>query len=808
MRTLLQDLRHALRLMRRSPGFTLAALLTLALAIGVNTAVFCVVYGVLLRPLPYRDADRIVMLSEEHPGGTPIIRDPRLSDLTFVAWRGRAQTIESLSGYSTQMFTITTGAESERIDGGSLSPSAFAVLGATPALGRFFSEDEASEGKNTVVVLSDALWRSKFNGDPNVVGKTMQIGGKVHDIVGVAPPWFYFPDRDALLWTPYVLPATSNGSMRIMPAFARLKPGATVQQAAAEGTAAARSVTRPMAAELLFGKGAPVEVRVNSIIDHVTNRVRPALVVLMAAVGLVLLVACANVANLLLARGTSRARELAVRSALGAGAARLARQMLTESAATGLLGGAAGVFLAWTLVKAVPAWAPEGFPRLADVQLDARVLAFAVALSLVAGALAGVIPALRASSGDLAPTLRTGDDRSIGTGGRIRALLLAGEAALSVVLLIGAALLVRSFVTLAHVDPGYDARNVLTARIYLTGAAATPDRRIQLVQTLTDRFRSNSQIVAAGVSNMAPLGESTFVSGFAFGTNTAGQRVTARALQYVVTAGYAEALKLRLKEGRLLTAADETAPVQAMVVNEAFVRAYANDGRTLVGRRYEGLIADKVSTEIVGVLGDVLKDGLDTKPQPEIYLAHRKDRTITREINLVLRTAGDPNAFAPSLRGIVHDLEPAAALGSVGSLSSRIADSVSEPRFSTAVLTAFAALALGIAATGLYGVLSYNVSQRRREIGIRAALGATRADLIGLVVRQGMGTTLAGLAAGIVVAMIAARRLQPLLFGIAPLDLPSFVVMPFVLLIVAVLACVVPARRAAATDPALTLKSD
>jgi putative ABC transport system permease protein len=498
-----------------------------------------------------------------------------------------------------------------------------------------------------------------------------------------------------------------------------------------------------------------------------------------------------------------------VRSALGAGAARLARQMLTESAAIGLLGGAAGVFVAWTLVKAVPAWAPEGFPRLGDVQLDARVLAFAVALSLAAGALAGLIPALRAARGDLAPTLRTGDDRSVGTGGRIRALLLAGEAALSVVLLIGAALLMRSFVTLAHVDPGYDARNVLTARIYLTGGAAAPERRFQLVQTLTERFRSNPQVLAAGLSNMAPLGESTFVSGFRFGTNASGQPITARALQYVVTAGYAEALKLRLKEGRLIAPADETAAVQAMLVNEAFVRAYVTDGRSLVGRRYQGLIGDdSLTTEIVGVLGDVLKDGLDTQPQPEIYIAHRKDRTITRELNVAIRTAGDPAAFAPSLRGIVHDVEPTAAMGRVGSLSSQVADSVSEPRFSTAVLTVFAALALGIAATGLYGVLSYNVSQRRREIGIRAALGATRGDLIGLVVRQGLGTTLAGLAVGVVVAMIAARRLRPLLFGITPLDLPSFVVMPIILLIVAVLACVVPARRAAATDPALTLKSD
>ena len=812
MATFLQDLRHAVRLMRRAPGFTLAALLTLALAIGVNTAVFSVIYGVLLRPLPYADADQIVVLSEEHPGGTAIIRDPRLSNLTFEAWRERARTITGLSGYSTQTFTVASGNDIERIDGGSLSPAAFTTLGVTPAIGRFFRAEEAVAGNNNVVVLSDRLWRSKFGADPHVVGRTLQIDGRVQEIVGVAPASFYFPDRDALLWTPYVVPPTTDGSMRIMPALARLTPGSSLQQAAIEGTAAARSVKRPMAAELLFGKGGPVEVRVNTIVDSVTRRVRPALLILMAAVGLVLLVACANVANLLLARGTARARELAVRAALGAGAGRLARQMLTESAAMGLIGGALGVFIAWALTKAVPAWAPEGFPRLDDIHLDARVLGFALSLSLVAGAVAGLLPAWRASSAELSPTLRTGDSRSVGSGERVRGLLLAFEAALSVVLLIGAALLVRSFITLAHVDPGYDARNVLTARIYLTGAASARERRVQLIEALMGRLRATPAVVAVGAGNMAPLGESSFVSGFSFGTNDAGQPVIARALQYVVTSGYAEALKLQLKEGRSISMQDEASPVAAMLVNEAFARAYIRDGRPVVGRRYKGLLGkSEMTTEIVGVVGDVLKDGLDTKAQPEIYLALNKldtEHSITREINLVIRANGDPAALGSTLRAMLRDIEPTAALGRVGPLASQVADSVSEPRFSTAVLGAFALLALGIAITGLYGVLSYNVSQRRKEIGIRAALGATRRDLIGLVVRQGLTVTLAGLGAGVFISALAARRMQPLLFGIGPLDLPSFVFMPAVLLIVAALACVIPARRAAATDPATTLRAE
>ena len=812
MTTFLHDLRHALRLMLRAPGFTFAAVVTLALAIGVNTAVFSVVYGVLLRPLPYADQDHLVILSEEHPGGHAIIRDPRLSNLTFAAWGDRARTIEGLSGYSQQTFTVVNGNDTERVDGGSLSPSGFTTLGVTPARGRFFRPEEAVAGNNNVVVLSERFWRSKLGSDPHVVGRTLQIDGRVHEVIGVAPASFYFPDRDALLWTPYVLPPTTDGAMRIMPAFGRLTTGSTPQQAAAEGTAAARTVKRPMAAELLFGKGGAVEVHVNTLADSVTRRVRPALLVLMAAVGLVLLVACANVANLLLARGTARTRELAVRAALGAAAGRLARQMLTESATIGLIGGTVGVFMAWGLTRAVPAWAPQGFPRLDDIHLDGRVLGFALFLSLAAGAIAGLVPAWRASRPEVSPSLRSGDNRSTGSGERIRGALLAVEAALSVVLLIGAALLVRSFVTLANVDPGYDPRNVLTARIYVTGTASTPERRAQLIGSLMDRLRATPSIAAVGAGNMAPLGESSFVSGFAFGHTDAGQEIVVRALQYVITAGYAEALKLRVKEGRAITLADESSPIEAMLVNEAFARAYLTDGRPAVGRQYKGLLGkSEMTTEIVGIVGDVLKDGLDTKPQPEIYLALNKQdkgHAITREINLVIRTNGDPNAFAPSLRSMVREIEPTAAVGHLGTLSSQVADSVSEPRFSTAVLTAFALLALGIAVTGLYGVLSYNVSQRRKEIGIRAALGATRADLIGLVVRQGLTVTAFGLAIGVLIAALAARRLQPLLFGVAPLDLPSFVIMPAILLVVATLACVIPARRAAATDPSTTLRAE
>jgi len=809
MTTILQDLRHALRLMSRAPGFTIAALVTLALAIGVNTAVFSAVYGVLLRPLPYADADRIVRLSELHPGGAAIVSDARLSNLTFDAWRENARTIEAAAAYSSQSYTLGGVVEPVRLEGAPVSPSLFGLLGVTPAAGRFFRDDDAVRGAARVVVLSHALWQSRFGGDPSAIGQTMLLDSDVHEIVGVAPAWFYFPDRDAQLWTPYVLPSGGQGSISVMYVVARLKPGVSVEQAAAEGTSAARSVKRPMAAELMFGKGGPVEVRVRRLVDQITRGIRPAMLVLTAAVGLVLLIACANVANLLLARGVARSRELAVRAAIGAGRGRLARQLLTESVALSLFGGALGVFLAWGLMKALPAWAPAELPRLDDVRLDVRVLAFAVIVSVVAGALAGVLPAVRAARTQLTSALRSNDQRSAGGGERVRSLLLASEAAVSVLLLIGAALLVRSFVALVNVNPGYDATNVLTGRVYLSGSAATPERRQQIVEALIDRIRSSPGVVAAGAGSMAPLNASTAISGFEFRPSAGSDPVVARALYYVVTPGYAEALGLRKIEGRLLEPPDSTSAIQAMVVNEAFVKSYMNDGLPVAGRRYPGLLSDKgLTTEVVGVVGSVLKDGLDREARPEMYLAHSKTRGITREINLLIRTHGDPAAFVPTLRAIVRDVEPTAALGEAGTLASRVSASVAQPRFATAILAAFAALAMALAATGLYGVLSYSVTQRRREIGIRTALGATRANVIGLVVRQGLRSTVGGLVLGLVLSAFVTRLLQPLLFGITPLDLPSFALTPLLLLVVALVACLVPARRAAATDPAVTLRGE
>jgi putative ABC transport system permease protein len=606
-----------------------------------------------------------------------------------------------------------------------------------------------------------------------------------------------------------VFPRPESGGARLLWALARLKPGVTTAQAAAEGTSAARSITRPMAADLLFGKGGPVEVHVRRLAEEMTGSVRPALVALAVAATFVMLIACANVASLFLARGVSREGELSVRAALGAGRGRLVRQLLTESLALSLAGGVLGLAVAWLLTYAFPAFAPESFPRIDEVRIDWRVLGFALAISLAAGAIAGILPALRGARSGPANSLRAGGDRLASHGERIRALLLASEAALAVLLTIGAALVARSFTTLVSVDPGYDTRNVLAARVYLSGPNAI-EIPGPFVESLVDRLRAAPGVVAVGVGNMAPLGDASFVSGFKVPPlGPSGQPVVARALQYIVTPGYAEALGLRLREGRFFRPLDGKAGPEAMIVNESFARTYFNDGRPVVGRRYKDILgSDDSITEVIGVVADVLKDGLDQEPQPEIYLAMSGQHGIRRVVNVIARTTGDPAAFVPTLREIVRQVDRQAAIGETAPLADQVAASVSEPRLGTTVLAAFAGLALALAASGLYGVLSYSVSQRRREIGIRAALGASRGSLLSMVIRRGLGVTAVGAAAGLVAAAGATRLMEHLLFGVRPLDAGSFIAGPLLLLLVALLSTALPARRAARVDPAETLRSE
>jgi putative ABC transport system permease protein len=823
METLIHDVRYAFTVLRRNKGFAVTALLTLTLGIGATTAVFSVVYGVLMRPLPYPGADRLVRLSEEHPGAVSPLRQPMLSNLTYHAWAQGSRTIERFAGYMTREYTLSLPGGAVRVAGSPVTPSLFPMLSETPALGRFFRDDEGEVGRDSYVVLSDRAWREYFNGDPAIVGRGIVIDGTPYSVIGVARPAFHFPGTDTLIWIPMAVQQPSpdavagrRGVMRVLNVLARTRDGVTLAQAEAEGTAAARTTIRPMAANLLFGIGGPPVVHVRSVVGEMTLRVKPALLVLAAGVGCVLLIACANVANLFLSRGVARQRELTVRAAIGASRGRLTRQLLTESVVVSALGGAFGLLLARVLVGLAPLLAARDFPRLDAVAVDGRVIAFAAAAALFTAIVSGLAPALRGARFDLAPALHGGDG---GSGGgfrgrraqRLRDALLVGEAAFAVLLLVGAALMTRSFLRLINVDAGYTPDHVLAAEVFVPGGDA--DDKAPAMHALADailaRVRATPGIVSAGAANMMPLDNATLIAGFPSPWTAAGlQRVTARAVVYIVTPGYAEALALRLKRGRVFVERDANGGTKPWVVNEEFARLYLPPDP--IGYQWPAAVepgTPALVNEIVGVVRNVLKNGNDTAPQPETYQIVRDATPFSGRFEIVAKTSGDPAPLAPTLRAIVHESAPAAAVETF-TLSERLARSVDQPRFAMAVLTGVAALALALASVGLYGVLSYSVSQRRRELGVRAALGASRAALIGVVIREGLGATMAGLGIGLVGSVALTRFMRSALFGVAPLDPISFAIAPLVLVPIALLACALPANRAAAADPASALRAE
>jgi len=817
----IRDVRYTLTMIRRNRGFAAAALLTLAIGIGATTAVFSVVYGVLLRPLPYADPSRLVRLSEEHPGAVSPLRAAMLSNLTYYAWSAAPRTIEQFAAYRSSAYTVTRDGESARVDGADVTPSLFAMLGELPARGRFFGDDDAATGSAPVVVLSDRGWRERFSADPSIVGRSLLIDAKPATIVGVARPGLAFPDRDALLWMPLVIPPPSadavagrRGRMSVLFALARLKPGVTPAQAEAEGTAAARSTVRPMAANLLFGIGGAPVVHVRGMVDEMTARVRPALQVLAAGVVCVLLIACANVANLFLSRGIARQRELTVRAAIGASRARIARQLLTESLVLAGFGGAVGLGVASALVRIASSVVAADFPRLDAVHIDVRAVAFTAMATLFTAMLSGLAPALRGARVNLNDSLRGSDGASAGgirgaRGGRLRNALLATEAAFAVLLLVGAILLARSFIKLTHVDAGYTPNGVLAVQVFIPGGNSDEQasRTQAQVWSLLDRVRATPGVTAAGAGNMMPLDNATMIAGFPSPwTRPGAEPGNARALQYIVTPGYQDALGLRVRQGRLFADADRASGTRVWVVNEEFARLYLPPQP--VGYRFEQRTdTGTVPVEIVGVVANVLKDGNDRRPQPEVYLVPRDRIEFGSRFELAIRTTGAPASLAPTVRAIVRTAAPAAAIETVP-LSKRVAESVDQPRFAVTVLVAFAVLALALASVGLYGVLSYGVSQRRRELGVRAALGAGRGVIVRLVVWEGLTVTAIGLGIGLAGAAAATRLMQSALFGVTPLDPLSFAAAPIVLAGVATIACLLPAVRAASIDPSEALRCE
>ena len=856
-----RDVRHAVRELRRSPGFTAAVVVVLALGIGANTAMFGVVHGVLIRPLPYPDADAIVRVGESL-GPRDVSGRMRLSNRSMPLLQDGAESFEQLAAYQERSAQWAGPDGAVALSGASVSPSLFPLLRAAPHLGRLFTEEDARDGADGVLLLGHGAWTRRFASDPDIVGMPVVLDDDPHTVVGVLPEGFQFPNPGIEFWTPFVIPPFTPPSMegpaeqRITVTLAfgvlgRLRPGVSPEQAATE----ARTILQRSSDEFTARAGSrgggnggagdaspdrpprdgpEIDVRVVPLLEEMVGAYRPALVALTAATVLVLLIACINVAGLLLARGVTRRRTLAMCAALGAGSNRLVRQLLTESVALSLCGGVLGLAAAGLVLRAVPALVPGDIARLDEVALDGVVLAFAAGLSVVVGLLFGAAPAFQWLRLDLVRTLNEGGAGSAGGFGvlrshRARAALATAQVALALVLLTGAGLLLRSFVQLVTVDRGYDPANVIaaTARnpdIRFSPQGMTPavmmelvaaNQRFQeaLVREMT-RLERLPQVEAVGVSSSLPLAASL---GSVVPVRVAGQpapsdpgdlqRTTVRG----ASPGYFDALRLRIRDGRTFTRLDAAGSPRVLVVNETLARRLFG-GDSAVGQRL--LLQGPGSNEpweVVGVVADVLYEGLAlTASRAEAFmpLAQSGGTPLIglRSPIVTVRTAGDPLAVVDFLVEAVTAAHPAATVFDMMTMDARLSTAVAQPRFHAAFVGFFAALAVFLAAFGLYGLLSYTVAQRQGEVGIRMALGAQRGDILWLLVMQGMRLVAVGAVIGIAAAAASSRVLESFLYGIATVDLVTFVAAPVALVVAALFACYVPARRAARIAPMEVLR--
>lgn len=806
-----RDARHAVAILRRTPAHTTAVLLTVALMVTVASTMSAVLHGVLLSPLPYPDPDHLVQVWERHEGATPIFPGAYASGLTYHALRDAAlPSVVDLGAYQYRDRTMSTAHASERLHGAALTPSLPRVLGVTPRLGRFFLDEESSpKGGMPVAVLGHGLWVRHFNASSDVLGRPIVLDGVAHEIVGVAPSTFVFPRTETEIYTPLHIERPAGSTFSVTTAIARLAPGATAERVAREATTIARTTSRPTAADAYFGKGGPVVVHVQRLDAHTTAAVRPALLTLGAAVLLLLVVACANVANLSVAHALGRRHELGIRMSLGATRLRLLRQVMVEHLGLCLVGAGAGSGVGLLLLRALRHLLPESFPRLTSVRLDWPFVGAALLCALTIATLSALAAVRELTRRGL--TTPDTPSRTVATGGsRLRHGLLVVESALAVVLLVGAVLLLRSFAALMGVDAGYVPAQAITATLHLPAAPGTaPEavaaRREHVARELLGRLRAHAGVTAAGIGTMAPFDGSMGRVAFRLpGTvGPDGGPVVAQTAYSVVTSGYVEALGMRLLDGRSLTPEDHAAATRAMLVNETYARMYYDDGRGVVGRQYTR--DDGTVVEVVGVVGDVLPTRLDIDAEAHIYMAQGGPFDM-RGMTLVVRSGQPTGRLLDDIRAMVSAVDADVAVDNLGPLETKLAASVATPRAIMLLLVGFSGVALLLAVAGLYGVLSHMVAARSRELGIRAALGAQRCTLIAMVVRQGLGVTIAGLLAGIAASALLVRGLQSQLFGVQPLDPVSFVVAPAILLAAALAACVLPARRAASADPATTFR--
>ncbi|MBX3733766.1 MAG: ABC transporter permease [Verrucomicrobiae bacterium] len=819
----MNDIRFALRQLLKNPGFSAVAVLTLALGIGANTAIFSVVNAVLLRPLPYPEPGQLVQLLANLEGGPGTY----IGSDAFVEVKAQSQSLARIGAYSGGDMTLTGAGAAERIVSGAVTADFFPLLGVQPALGRNFTLEEDTPSGPKAVLLGYGLWQSRFGGDPDVLGRTITLNEQGHTVVGILPSHFQYPEPFQL-WTPLALGETGGTfvihgeGMMLLKAIARLRPGVTLEQAQAELQTIAQRIqpNGPAATGGEGGAGGGREVgrgvlTLVGLHEQVVGEVKGPLLVLLGAVALVLLIACANVANLLLARAAARQREMAVRAALGAGRWRVARQLLTESVLLSLAGGGLGLLLAFGGVRALGQWNDVSQRAMQGIGMDAWVLAFTVGVSVITGLAFGLAPAVHAWRTDVNAALKvesrgdTGRQRN-----RLRQFLVVSEVALALVLLIGAGLLIKSFSRLTDVQPGFRTEGVLTFQVTLTGGKSSP-QKVNLIEQIVEQLKALPGVQTAAVTDSLPLTQFNRIAvadvegrpPIDVSRLRRGELKVTPVSRPTVTFDYFSAMGIPLKSGRAFTAQDARPGAGVVIVNEAFERSFF-PGQSAIGRRIRllGSSAETPWPAVVGVVSDVRQSGLAGDVMPEVYSPELEDAGDA--LSFVVRVSGEPAGLISAARGVVAKVDPSQPLHNVMTMEQRLADTTTSRRLNTAFLGGFAAVALLLAVLGIYGVMSYAVTQRRREIGVRMALGAQRSDVLGLIIHGGLRLTLLGVVIGLAGAFVVTRYLSSQLYSVKASDPVTFLGLAAALTGVAVLACWLPARRAARTDPMVALRSE
>ncbi|MFN7943774.1 MAG: ABC transporter permease [Blastocatellia bacterium] len=801
MQTLWQDLRYGARMLFKQPGFTLVAVITLSLGIGANTAIFSVVNAVLLRPLPYPESGQLTWVWMDNRGEG--IHEDIASWPNFEDWRAQNQTFQAMAGVLDRRFNLTGAGEPEEVYGANVSPNFFELMRVSPARGRGFQADEEQEGRDQVVVIGYGLWQRRFGGEANIVGQTLSLNGQPHTIIGVMPPGFQFPDKTEI-WKPLAPDAqtrTSRGAFWL-PVIGRLKPGVTRAQAQADMTAIAQRLEQQYPnTNTGFG--------VNVVLMHeqLVGKLRTALWVLLGAVGCVLLIACANVANLLLARAATRQKEVAIRAALGASRWRVVRQLLTESLVLATVGGVLGLWLARWGLDALVALAPSDLPRVESISVDRRVLFFTLGLSLLTGLVFGLAPALQASKLNLGEVLKEGG-RGGSSGQRTRSALVVAEIALALVLLVGAGLLLKSSWRLQQVNPGFNPERVLKVRLSLPSSKYPEGTNVAaFYQQLLERLNALPGVQAAGATSSVLLYKIHNSAGILIEGRPAPNGPRPELPLDSVSPNYFQVMGMQIVQGRNFNEQDKRDGLPVAIVNETMARRFWPD-EDPIGKRFTFGNAGPQANwlTVVGVVRDSRRQGLDAPIRMESFLPHAQ-RPL-RAMEVVLRTTDDPLVMARTVRTAVWSLDGNLPVSEIETVEQMLGARIAPRRFNLLLLGLFALVAVLLAAVGIYGVMAYAVTQRTREIGIRVALGAQTRDVLRLVVRQGMSLTGIGIGIGLVTAMWATRLMTGLLFGVRATDPVTFVAIALLLAFVALVACWIPARRATKVDPLVALRCE